>query len=417
MLSKYSIGIGDRFGCQAEAQIRAISRFQNETGMVVTPVWNKSHREHTIIHSTPEETSESVHAAIRKSGFKGSWYLDADHINRGNVDGFIPYCNFFTIDIADYIGKPADIAEINKFTDQFKSYEGVFTLPGQGAITEISRADLLAIGQKYLFAIRQAGEIYRYIREQKSGQAFITEISMDEVDTPQSPTELFFILGGLAAEGIPADTIAPKFSGRFNKGVDYVGDVSRFAAEFENDLLVVGKACEAFGLPAKLKLSVHSGSDKFSIYSEIGRLIKKHQAGLHLKTAGTTWLEELIGLALAGDEALELAKSIYAKAFARRDELCSPYATVIDITPTKLPHPDEVAKWSGLQYAAALRHNPSESAYNPHLRQLLHVGYKIAAEYCNVYLNLVQRHAAIVGQQVETNIYERHLTRVFMNNE
>lgn len=413
MLSKYSIGVGDRFGCQSIAQLRAIKRFQDETGKHITPVWNKSFREHSIIHSTPEETSEAVSAAIKKFGWQGSWFLDADHINRKNVDGFLPYCNFFTIDIADFIGKKADEASLNKFVDDFSIYLGSFSLPGFENIAEIGKSNLLAIAEKYLYAIRQAAEIYHYIREQKAGKPFVVEVSMDEVDTPQTPVELFFILGGLAANGIPVDTIAPKFSGRFNKGVDYVGNINQFAAEFEYDLLVVRKAIETFGLPAGLKLSVHSGSDKFSIYPAISRLIKKYDAGLHLKTAGTTWLEEVIGLALAGDEALDLAKSIYAKAFARQEELCGPYATVIDIDPAKLPDPSVLASWTGKQYSAALRHDQSSPAYNPHLRQLLHVGYKVAAEYCNVYLNLLHRHADIVGREVETNIYERHLKLIF----
>ena len=99
-------------------------------------------------------------------------------------------------------------------------------------------------------------------------------------------------------------TIAPKFTGRFNKGVDYVGDLAQFEKEFNDDLAVIAFAVKEFGLPADLKLSVHSGSDKFSIYPAIRRAIRRTGAGLHIKTAGTTWLEELIGLASAGGEGL-----------------------------------------------------------------------------------------------------------------
>ncbi len=91
--------------------------------------------------------------------------------------------------------------------------------------------------------------------------------------------------------------------------------------------------------PKNLKLSVHSGSDKFSIYQPIRQAMKKFDAGVHLKTAGTTWLEELIGLAEAGGEGLDLAKEIYAEAYSHREELCAPYAAVIDIDPAKLPTP------------------------------------------------------------------------------
>ena len=131
---------------------------------------------------------------------------------------------------------------------------------------------------------------------------------MDEVPDPQTPVELFFILKMLASENIPLQTIAPKFSGRFNKGVDYVGDPEKFAEEFEADLMVIDFAVKEFGLPENLKMSVHSGSDKFAIYPYIGSIIKKYNKGIHLKTAGTTWLEEVIGLAEAGGEALDFVK-------------------------------------------------------------------------------------------------------------
>src|SRR5207249_279706 len=138
-------------------------------------------------------------------------------------------------------------------------------------------------------------------------------------------------------EKIPAQTIAPKFTGRFNKGVDYVGDLAQFEKEFHDDLAVIAFAIDRYGLPANLKLSVHSGSDKFSLYPIIRRTLPKFGAGLHIKTAGTTWLEELIGLAEAGGDALALVKEIYAEALDRVDELCRPYATVIDIDRAKLP--------------------------------------------------------------------------------
>src|SRR6185437_16488264 len=145
----------------------------------------------------------------------------------------------------------------------------------------------------------------RHIAKAKGEVNFITEVSMDETDRPQTPHELLIILAALADEKIPLKTIAPKFTGRFNKGVDYVGNLQQFEKEFEEDILVIKEAIKEFGLPENLKLSVHSGSDKFSLYKPIRELIKKHNTGIHLKTAGTTWLEEMIGLAEAGNEALE----------------------------------------------------------------------------------------------------------------
>jgi hypothetical protein len=225
---------------------------------------------------------------------------------------------------------------------------------------------------------------------------------------------MFFILAAIADEGIPSQTIAPKFTGRFNKGVDYVGNVAQFAKEFEEDLAVIAFAVKQFGLPNNLKLSVHSGSDKFSIYKSINKAMKKFDAGLHLKTAGTTWLEELIGLAMAGGDGLAVAKQVYAKAFGRFDELCGPYATVIDIDRNKLPSPGAVEKWSGEDFAQALRHNQSCKNYNPNFRQLLHVGYKVAAELGRGYLDALEKYEQIVAKNVTENIYDRHIRRVFI---
>jgi hypothetical protein len=218
----------------------------------------------------------------------------------------------------------------------------------------------------------------------------------------------------IADEGIPAQTIAPKFTGRFNKGVDYVGNLAQFEKEFNDDILVIAYAVKEFGLPKNLKLSVHSGSDKFSIYPIIKKAIYTHDAGLHLKTAGTTWLEELIGLASAGGSTLNIAKRIYREAYHRFDELCAPYATVIDIQRDKLPAPDLVDSWDGKTYVAALRHVEQHPHYNPNFRQLLHVGYKVAAELGETYLKALEDEEAHIAVQVRENLLDRHIKQIFI---
>jgi hypothetical protein len=225
--------------------------------------------------------------------------------------------------------------------------------------------------------------------------------------------ELFLILAMIAEEGIPVQTIAPKFTGRLNKGVDYVGDLGQFEKEFDEDLSVIAFAVREFGLSDTLKLSVHSGSDKFSIYSIINRLIKKHDAGLHVKTAGTTWLEEVIGLAESGGEGLEIVKEIYAQAHEHFAELAAPYSTVIDIDPGKLPSPKVVSDWGSAQYASALRHVESSPDYNPHFRQLLHVGFKVAAGMGKRFTDALEANEGVVGRNVTENLFERHLRPIF----
>ena len=337
-LGKYSIGLGDRFAHEGKAQLKACV-LASEAGIDVIPVWNKSNREHTIIGSEPSSARAAADAGVRDLGWKLPYFCDADHINLSTVERFLSSCDFYTIDVADYIGKPADPSSIDGFVSQHPELLGTIQLEGTGQAIEITPPLLAQTAAQFLFAIQEAGKIYRTIEAAKGEGTFVAEISMDETDAAQTPGELLIILAAIAGEGIPIQTIAPKFSGRFNKGVDYVGDVGQFACEMELDMAAIQHAVAHYGLPANLKLSIHSGSDKFSIYPAIHASMVKFQTGVHLKTAGTTWLEEIIGLAEAGGDGLALAKEIYAEAFSHADELCAPYATVNDIDKAKLPSP------------------------------------------------------------------------------
>jgi hypothetical protein len=415
ILGKYSFGIGDRFCHQGKAQLSAIIKAK-EQGLNITPVWNKSNREHTIIGTNPADTRKEADDAVAALRWDGPYFVDADHIGLGNVDQFIESSDFFTLDVADFITKPADKADVDAFVRKCRKYVGSLTINGVEQSLDVTEERIRAIGAKYLLAVRQAGKTYRHIAEVKGPGGFITEISMDETDQPQTPVEMLFILAAVADEAIPIQTIAPKFTGRFNKGVDYVGDVTVFGKEFEDDLAVIAFAIGEFGLPEDLKLSIHSGSDKFSIYSPIAGALKKFDAGLHVKTAGTTWLEELIGLAMAGGDGLSIAKEVYAEALHRFGELCGPYATVIDIDTAELPTVEQVDKWDEKNFVSALRHDQSCEQYNPSFRQLLHVGYKVAAEMGTRFLNALEKHEDIIAQNVAENIYERHIRLVFMED-
>ncbi|MBR6831478.1 MAG: hypothetical protein IKM58_05285 [Tidjanibacter sp.] len=412
-IGKYSFGVGDRFSHEGEAQLSAIMKAQKELNLDITPVWNKSNREHSIVHSVPMDTRVEADNAVKAMGYTGPYFVDADHINMSNVDKFIEASDFFTIDLADFIGKQADEASVAAFVENNAKYIGQLNIPGIAEPFNVTKELLVEMANKYLYAAQEAGRIYRHIAEAKGEGNFIPEVSMDEVNDPQTPIEMFFILSALASEKVPAQTIAPKFTGRFNKGVDYVGDIAQFTKEFEEDILVIDYAVKEFGLPEELKLSIHSGSDKFSIYPIMGQLIKKYDKGIHVKTAGTTWLEEIIGLALADEAALALAKKIYADSLGRFDELCIPYATVIDIDKTKLPSPEEVNTWDGQKFAETMRHDQSNPNYNLNFRQLIHVSYKIAAEHGTEYTDALKRNKEIVGREVSTNIYDRHILRMF----
>ncbi len=406
-----TLGCGDRFGHQGEAQLMAFIG-ASKLGVEVYPVWNKSHREHTTVLTTPAAVRVEADAATATLEWGKPYFVDADHISLKTVDGFLASSDFFTLDVADFIGESASAKDVDEFVEAMSDFVGEINLTGINDPLHAAEAVIRTITRKYLFAVQEAGRIYRHIAEQKN-EAFIVEISMDETDDPQTPLELLFILAMVAREGIPVDTIAPKFSGRFNKGVDYVGDVAQFEKEFELDVAALRFAAKNFGLKESLRLSIHSGSDKFSIYPVMNRIIKKHGVGLHIKTAGTTWLEEIIGLAEAGGEGLAVAQRIYAAAMERYDELAAPYATVIDIDPAKLPSIETVNGWSGEQYANALRHDLESPEYNSSFRQLIHVAYKVAAELGREYLQALENESDRVGSNVTNNLLQRHILPIF----
>lgn len=407
-IEKFSLGIGDRFGREGVAQLEALRMAPG-----VVPVWNKSNREHLLIGTSPADTRAAADAAVKASGWTAPYHLDADHIGLGTVDRFLPHCDFYTIDVADFIGQPGtpdDVAAVRASVERFLG-RGFAEFELAGPLDAPALEKFLAL---YASPVREAGKIYRHIAAARGEDGFIAEVSTDEAETPQSPVELFLILAALAGEGVRVQTIAPKFTGRFNKGVDYVGDVAAFSREFELDVIALKMAVAELGLPETLKISVHSGSDKFSLYRPIREILARHGAGLHLKTAGTNWLEEVIGIALGPRP--DVAKRIYAEAFGRIDELSRPYATVIDIRRERLPEPAAVAGWPGGELAAALTHEQSDPRFNPSMRQLVHVGFKVAAEMGATYLDAVEASRATVGPCVTNNLFKRHIGPVFLGD-
>ncbi|GAA3755131.1 tagaturonate epimerase family protein [Terriglobus aquaticus] len=415
---KFSFGMGDRFAHQAKAQLQACM-LAAQQGADVTPVWNKSNREHLIIGSEPTGTREAADAAVKEMGWTKPYFLDADHINLKTYERFVAPCDFFTIDVADNIGQKSDETEIAKFVERHPELIGEITIPRIDQPFRTDKAFVEKTAKQFLAAVQHAGEIYRAIAAAKGNENFVAEISMDETDAPQTPVELLIILAAISDEKVPIQTIAPKFTGRFNKGVDYGGDLQQFAKEFREDLATIAYAVEKYNLPKTLKLSVHSGSDKYSIYPAIREGLQAFDAGVHVKTAGTTWLEEVIGLAEAGGDALELAKEIYAQAYAHADELCAPYATVIDIKKDNLPTPETVDGWSSEQFVKALQHrSPAEAGdlpeYNPDFRQLLHVGFKVAAKLGKRYTDTLEANEEVVARNVTKNLFERHIRPIFL---
>ena len=411
-IQKFTMGMGDRFAHQGRAQLAALVEAR-ASGLDVYPIWNKSFREHNIIKTHPDDVRSEADDAVAALKWQGDYYVDADHIDLKTVDSFLAGSDFYTLDVAEFVGSEPQVEDVDAFVAANRPFLGSLKIPGIEIPFTVTEDTLRKSAGNFLLAIREAGKIYRHIEAAKGVDNFVTEVSVDETDLPQTPIDLLLLLSMIAAEGIPAQTIAPKFTGRFNKGVDYVGDLVQFEKEFDQDLHVIAFAIGEFGLPATLKLSVHSGSDKFSIYPIINKLIARHQAGLHVKTAGTTWLEEIIGLAEAGGEGLAIAREVYAEARGRFDELTGPYANVIDIAAAELPSIETVNSWDSAHYVEALRHIPDSPEYNRHFRQLIHVGFKVAAEMGARYTDALKANEAIIARNVTENLWQRHIAPIF----
>src|SRR5271169_6062010 len=122
-LPRFSVGVGDRFAHQAKAQLAACIK-AGEAGVEVVPVWNKSNREHLIIGSEPSTTRAAADAAVKALAWKNPYHVDADHIGLKTVDRFVPHSDFYTLDVADWIGKPADPNSLKAFVDKHKELAG-----------------------------------------------------------------------------------------------------------------------------------------------------------------------------------------------------------------------------------------------------------------------------------------------------
>ena len=240
-LEKYSLGVGDRFAHQAKPQLAACV-LAAQKGTTIVPVWNKSNREHLIVVSEPSGTRAAADRAVEELNWKCSYYLDADHINLSTVDRFLAPCDFFTLDVANLIGHASEASVVDEFLGRHPELIGQIEIPGIAKPVEVTQDQARKVACQYLAAVNGAAAIYRYIEQNKDAGRFITEVSMDETDSPQTPPELLLILAAIADAGIPIQTIAPKFTGRFNKGVDYVGNVEQFEQEFLDDLAVIAFA-------------------------------------------------------------------------------------------------------------------------------------------------------------------------------
>ena len=272
---KKSFGFGDRLGLATPGHFAAVRKFD------FAPIFaQQSIREMERTQRTPQEIMQAAVSALTKLDYEGVWGADADHlklpehVDRTSAAGFC----FFTLDPSAHVGKGTLTAELQSL------YLGKkFEVPGIGAV-QFDRESLERAAKKYAAALNHVGVMGRHIARTMGPRPFEIEVSVDETDEPTSIPEHFFIARELKRHEVPnVVSVAPRFVGDFEKGVDYKGDLKQFESSLREHVLIA-KHCGPY------KISIHSGSDKFAVYPIIGRVCGNE---LHVKTAGTSYLEAL----------------------------------------------------------------------------------------------------------------------------
>lgn len=298
-----SFGYGDRLGCATPGHLASL----REAGGPIRGIFSQqSIREMTRTQRTPEEVMRCATEALSAAGFSDPWSADADHLKtpddvRSTMSaGFV----FFTLDPSDAVDQKADNYSAAELAERFAAckdsapwidgYRGKTVKFGSGAI-ELDDETLTRAAVKYGKAIQAAIELGRFVKEEaaRQGKPCELELSVDETDQPTTPAEHYLIADQMRAAGVELVSLAPRFEGDFEKGVDYKGDL----ASLERSLGFHAEIAQEMG---PYKLSLHSGSDKVSMY---GLLAKATKGRFHVKTAGTSYLEALRVVAHC-DEAL-----------------------------------------------------------------------------------------------------------------
>lgn len=292
---KKSFGFGDRLGMATPGHYRSARKYD------FAPIYaQQSIREMERTARTPEEVMKAAVDGLAKVGYTGIWGADADHLkNETDVrrTAAAGYC-FFTIDPSAFVVNDADNMSAAQLEEGVRKlvadkifddagweqmYLGKKIDVGSGLALSFAQADLRRAAVKYARAIAHSAEMSKYIASASAGKPYEIEVSVDETDSPTSSVEHLFFGMELKRRGVKVVSLAPRFVGEMEKGIDYKGDFKLFEARFK-DHVAIARFCGPY------KISVHSGSDKFSIYPIVGRVCGDL---LHVKTAGTSYLEAL----------------------------------------------------------------------------------------------------------------------------
>lgn len=348
----FTIGLGDRLGLATPGHVRAIA------GYDVFPILaQQSIRELNLTGRTFADVISAAAFGVMQEGYKGGYGADGDHLKTKDE---ITYalssgCSMITLDCSEHIdtkasaltGAELDAAYAAIPAEVRQHYEDAYLNKELPCIGKLDASELKHIVVVFWRAVNHAVDCYRHIEAIRTIDVDF-ELSIDETLTITTPAEHFVVANELAAQGIRPDSAAPHFSGAFEKGVEYAGNLNDFARDF----VVHQEIADHFGY----KLSVHSGSDKFSVFSTVGRVTKGH---VHVKTAGTNWLE---AVAVVAEKDPALYRRAHKFALENRPEAEKYYHVSTDVK--EIPNID-------LQSDAYL----PEYLRIPASRQTLHITY------------------------------------------
>jgi hypothetical protein len=333
-----SAGCGDRLGLATPGHIRAV----RDTGHVAPVLAQQSMRENARTGRTPQQVIDDAMWGVFQEGWREPWGADADHLKTtADVDLCVAAgYTFFTVDPGDHVDNEAHTAGLDRLKakihalpwDELEdSAEGLHerylhrAFVAEGFHLTFEATSLARAAAKYGRAIAHTRRMFRHLAAAMGTTPFELEVSVDETETPTSPLEHLFVVSELRRLGVEWTSLAPRYIGRFEKGVDYLGDLDVFEAEFATHAAIA----RAWG---PYKLSLHSGSDKFCIYPVVARHAREL---VHLKTAGTSYLEALRAV---GSVDPMLFREILGFALERYDEDKATYH--VSANPARVPKPD-----------------------------------------------------------------------------
>ena len=394
-----SFGFGDRLGSATPGHIASL-RAADPVGRIAPVFAQQSVRENARTGRTPQEVVDDAMWGVFQEGWRDPWGADADHVKEeSDLAPFVAAgYTFYTIDPSDFVDNEAQTDSLQRLRekadqlpwdrlgttyDDLQAQYRTEPLQAGDLRLEFDEETFLRALVKYGRAVLHTADIAAALDEQMGGRAYDLEMSVDETDTPTSIHEHYFIANELLVRGIPVISLAPRFVGKFQKGVDYMGDLDEFSAELARHMAILHHF-------DRYKISVHTGSDKFTLY---GIINDEARGYAHVKTAGTSYLE---ALRVVAEQNPALFRQILDLAFQNFENDRKSY--FVDCRPQNVPTSEQL-----------------EDDQLPDLfeqfdaRQLLHVTYgSIVDEYGDELHAFIAEHEADYRAGLEKH-FARHL--------